>query len=123
MAPFLAQAAARSGGRFSLEYYAQGVASGELHLFLAMTEGAPEVRGAALAHLNDYPTGLRALQIVAAAGRGFDAKNFARAIGVLRAFAAYHECDIIEWFSRPGFARWAARLGGAQTNVTVEVTV
>lgn len=118
---FLARACARSHGRYTVRFLAEGLVSRDMQLWAAFDADGERLTGVAVTHMNLYPTGLKVLQVLAAAGRGVTTgQAVAEVIGVLRGYARAQGCAEIEWSGRRGFSR-LARFAGAKDVAVISV--
>ena len=111
---FLERACARSRGRYTVRWLAEQIVNRDMQVWAAFDANGERLTGIAVTHMNLYPSGLKVLQVVAAAGRGVTTgQAVAEVIGMLRAYARAQGCAEIEWSGRKGFSR-LARFAGAQ---------
>tara|TARA_B100000131_G_C18078321_1_gene597244 strand:- start:632 stop:1066 length:435 start_codon:yes stop_codon:yes gene_type:complete len=96
----------RSYGRTSTSDLLQECLYGESHLWIFYEEERyPEILGCGITQINDYPSGLRMLNIDHLAGRHQD-KWTKDGLEVVEKFAKDSDCDGIEALGRPGFWNW-----------------
>jgi len=96
----------RSYGRTSTNDLLQECLYGESHLWIFFEEDKyPEILGCGITQINDYPSGLRMLNIDHLAGNHHD-KWTQEGLKFVEEFAKDSNCDGIEALGRPGFWNW-----------------
>lgn len=96
----------RSYGRTSTNDLLQECLYGESHLWIFFEEDKyPEILGCGITQINDYPSGLRMLNIDHLAGNHQD-KWTQEGLKFVEEFAKDSNCDGIEALGRPGFWNW-----------------
>jgi|TARA_B100001094_G_scaffold332978_1_gene407658 hypothetical protein len=96
----------RSYGRTSTDDLLQECLYGESHLWIFYEEDKyPEILGCGITQINDYPSGLRMLNIDHLAGNHHD-KWTQEGLRFVEEFAKDANCDGIEALGRPGFWNW-----------------
>jgi len=96
----------RSYGRTSTDDLLQECLYGESHLWIFYEEDKyPEILGCGITQINDYPSGLRMLNIDHLAGNHHD-KWTREGLRFVEEFAKDSNCDGIEALGRPGFWNW-----------------
>jgi len=96
----------RSYGRTSTDDLLQECLYEESHLWIFYEEDKyPEILGCGITQINDYPSGLRMLNIDHLAGNHHD-KWTQEGLRFVEEFAKDANCDGIEALGRPGFWNW-----------------
>ncbi len=124
IAPYLQSACDRSSGRYTVEWLAENIADRTMYLWAAISPDQQKVVGAAVTHMNRYPTGLQVLQVIAAGGHGVTGVwQVAEVMERLKAYAHAYGCHEIEWFGRDGFGRLAKAYGASRMASVYRVEV
>ena len=117
----LKRAVKRSYGRMSVIDIYNNVIDERSHLWVAYNTDTLKIEGCAVTQFQEYPTGLRMLNIDLLAGKKME--DWAHeGVDTLYAWAESNGCDGIEFISRPGFWHWVKhKKGWKKTNVFYEV--
>ncbi len=115
--PYIALGCARSLGCYNVAYIAEMLSRRGYQLWSA-NEADGTMRGVIVTHLNVYPTGLKAAQVIIFAGDGMGAQEQTQLIDVLRAWARAQDCHRLEYAGRIGFLRACKGADGAEWRQT-----
>ena len=117
----LKRAVQRSYGRMSVIDIYNNVIDERSHLWVAYDINTMSIEGCAVTQFQEYPTGLKMLNIDLLAGRKME--EWAHlGLDELYELAEQNKCDGIEFISRPGFWHWVKhKKGWKKTNVFYEV--
>lgn len=98
--PFLVEAIARSGGRYSLRTIVDGLLDHSLQLWASVND--EEIDAAAITRIVDWPTGLRVCVILMGGGNLESLKTHQTDVAE---WAKAHGCTRFEVWGRRGFER------------------
>lgn len=103
--PFITKGLARAADdTYTSEYIWHQVITGQFQLW-AGADDTGAARCVMVTHLNRYPTGLIAVQILFLAGEGIGFAEQAHMIGVVKQWARANHAHRIEYSGRRGFLR------------------
>lgn len=112
VAPFLNEAISYSDGKFTLRKLHDLLVAKHMQLWVAVTK-KNIIKACAVTEIVDYPA-KRVLFIVFAAG--IEMHEWIKNIEVLQNFAAYHDCEAVEIYGRPGWEKVLKDYGYIKTH-------
>jgi|TARA_R110002124_G_scaffold50744_3_gene147301 hypothetical protein len=117
----LKRAVKRSSGKMNVNDIYNNLIDERSHLWIVFNTDDLKISGCCITQFQEYPTGLRMLNIDLLAGKKMD--NWAElGLDILYKWAKDNKCDGIEIISRPGFWHWVKhRENWKKTNVVYEV--
>jgi hypothetical protein len=118
---FVEMACSRSSGRFTPAWVAQRLGDRTDALWALMDGVTGEPRGVVTTTIADYPSGLRVLEVVIAAGPGMGRRGARACFAALRAYQQAQGCARVEWHGRPGIARFLGLADAKLLSVSFEV--
>jgi hypothetical protein len=117
----LKRATKRSYGRMSVVDIHNNLIDETSQLWIVFNTETLKVIGCTITHFQEYPTGLKMLNINILAGKSME-KWAKEGLELLYSWAKDNHCDGIEFISRPGFWHWVKhRKSWKKTNVFYEV--
>lgn len=112
---FIEKACALSGGRYSTGWVARQLAARADCLWALIERDTGRPRGVVVTRIGEYPTGLRALEVILLGGEAVGRFAAQDCFQALRAYAREQGCAHVEWIGRPGLKRWLGAGAHART--------
>jgi len=118
--PYIEKATDRSGGRYRVQDIRQAVLAAKKQLWI-IVNGSDAVMAAVVTEIRDYPTGVKACNVVLCAGE--DHRLWVHHIDGLKDWAKERGCSIMEVMGRDGWTPALREMGYRRSQAVFEMEI